>query len=137
MRRPGYLLFLGALLVAFGAWYWHWTGRAQTLETETGHHVLVGQRTSGGGDARAGGTLDLAGGCLGIRRGATVDVVVWPHGTQATRDGVVFPDGTVASLGDSVEGGGGFVEDDPQNPRVPEDCPQGAYFLSASMTAPG
>ncbi len=99
--------------------------------------MLVGERTGDEMDARAAGELALAGRCLGIQRGATVDVVVWPHGTEATRDGVLLPDGTVAAIGDLVEGGGGFVEDDPDNPRVPDDCPQGAYFLAASMTAPG
>jgi hypothetical protein len=81
------------------------------------------------------GTLALAGACLGIEGADGVDVVVWPHGTEATRDGLVFPDGSVAALGDDVEGGGGFVEDDPNNPRVPEDCPQGAYFLTHDVSA--
>jgi hypothetical protein len=127
---------VAAVLIAFGAWYWHWTGRPKDLETEAGAHVLVSQRSDAGMDARAVGELALAGDCLGIKRGATVDVVVWPHGTEATRDGVLLPDGTVAAVGDLVEGDGGFVEDDPDNPRVPDDCPQGAYFLAASMTAP-
>ncbi len=135
MRRPGYLLFVAALVVAFGAWYWHWTGRPKTLDTEAGNHVLVGERTGDGMNAQASGTLALAGSCLGIQREEGLDVVVWPHGTEATRDGLLLPDGTVVAIGDPVEGGGGYVEDDPNNPRVPDDCPQGTYFLAASMTA--
>jgi hypothetical protein len=135
VRRPGYLLFVAALAVAFGAWYWHWTGRPKTLETEAGNHVLVGERTGEGMDARAVGELALAGSCIGIQVGDAVEVVVWPHGTEATREGLLLPDGTVVTLGEEVEASGGAVEDDPNNPRVPEDCPQGTYFLTHDVSA--
>jgi hypothetical protein len=46
-----------------------------------------------------------------IDEGGIERPVVWPYGTQPTADGpgVVLPDGQVATVGDQVEGGGGYL----------------------------
>ncbi len=61
-----------------------------------------------GSDALIEGTLTFRGGCLRV----TGFPAVWPEGTQwdSDREVLALPDGVEVRPGDSVRGGGGFLD---------------------------
>ena len=72
--------------------------------------------------------------CYGLENVDGVQfAVVFPAGTQTTDGGVILPDGSVVSLGERIDGGGGYFENSPeieQSGMPPECLTPGAGVMS-------
>jgi hypothetical protein len=98
--------------------------------------VLVSEKNPNSMMALAGGELVDVGGCLGLMGEGRSFVVVWPHGTTIeTPDPLrIRVDGDVHALGDTIELGGGYVdqmsESSPFHDLVPAECRAADVFVA-------
>ncbi len=135
-KRPR-LWITGGVLLALAATAYPLVSQRQpeVVTSESGLKVLVAGDSNGGMDARISGRLSNVGGCLGIETGNRQYLAVWPSGTtplSGTSVRVRFPDDSVAAVGDSVDGSGGFIERKPYPksvPAIPSSCAVDTFFL--------
>lgn len=93
-------------------------------------YVVVGSDPDQGDLAVVSGVVELVGDCLGIDG----HVAFWPTGTAiVSTEPVVIdvPDVGRVSLGDRVDGGGGWHEEALTDPEVPQSCPGGFVTFRA------
>ena len=114
--RPGWALVAVGLVVAAIVGVAVSRDRAPSAQSDdlAGFRAHV-SRAAGGMDAIVSGVVEIdeTTGCVWLSDpGGARYPVVWPRGTTTQADplAIVLPDGAVASTGDRVEGGGGYVD---------------------------
>ncbi|MET0447022.1 MAG: hypothetical protein ABW004_01395 [Aeromicrobium sp.] len=77
--------------------------------------VPVAELSNGGMDAAMRSDLAVVGGrCLGVEGPGPDTLLIWPYGTTVSYDPdpvVLLPDGTTYAVGDSLDLGGGYVDE--------------------------
>lgn len=133
--RPSLWITGGVLLAVAATTYLLAQRQPEVMVSDSGIRVLVAGKSDSGMDSRIDGRLTDMDGCLGIQSGSRQVLAIWPNGTTALPGSslrVQLPDDSVVSLGDSIEGGGGFIERKPYPssvPEIPRECAADQFFL--------
>ena len=113
------VVVVGIVVVVAGSVGWHrWSGRARVLTTDSGLHVVVGERASSSMTAAFDAEITRVGRCLGLGGSSTI----WPHGTRVVEGDRIRVSGRTYAIGDRFRGGGGFVEAADPDREVPRGC---------------